>query len=60
MTGAKAAEIADLHGFNRCIPFCDVGLSVSSFTCGRVIFSSIKNFMTLLNVLLISPQCCEL
>ena len=59
-SGEHEAVIADLHGFKRCIPFCDVGLVDSSITCGGIIFEADKNSSTLLKRLLIAVQCSEL
>ena len=33
MSGAHEALIADLTGFNMCMPFCEVGREISSMTC---------------------------
>ena len=54
ITGAHEADMADLHGLSKCIPFCEVGLSVNSFTCGGIKFSAVKNFVTWLNSVFIS------
>ena len=33
MSRAYQALIADLTGFNMCMPFCEVGREISSMTC---------------------------
>ena len=33
MSGAHEALIADLTGFNMCMPFCEVGREISSMIC---------------------------
>ena len=52
--------MAELHGFSKCIPFCEVGLDDSSITRGGIMFSADKNCKTCMNILLILSQCDDL
>ena len=56
-SGAHDAVIVALHGFMRCMPFWHVDPVESSMTCGGIIFEADRNWMTLLNKVLVVVQC---